>query len=512
MSTNNIDKKRIAQNTLLLYVRQIIVMLVQLYSVRVVLNVLGAEDYGIFNVVAGVVMLLNFLTSTMGSATQRFFSFALGKNDKNLLKEIFDTNIFIYAAIALTAVLFLETAGIWFINCKLNIAAEKTTVAQILFHCVVFRFLTQLVTSPCIGILIAYEDMNIYAGISIFESLLNLAVVLILPFCGFEKLAAYGMLLAISALTVTAVYVTICARRYTEYSFKDIKFSQKIFKETLDFTGWTLFGCLSTIIRTQAITILLNQFFNPVVVASRSVALNISGAVNTFASNFNTGLYPPIIKTWSGGDKEGMFHLVHWGCKITAFLTWIFAIPCLLEMEFILWLWLKTVPPDTVLFSRLILIESLIFSISLPIATAARAPGKMKNYELTLGIIQLLIFPTSWILLRVGCAAYITLVVAIIANMIMFFVRLFIVRALTGLAIKPFCKFVILPVTATIVISALPAYAVKTLLPVTIINSLFVIFLSVVLALTGILFIGFNKQERNEIVNLIFTKLQNRLL
>ena len=498
--------KRIAKNTLMLYFRQFFCMGLSFYTVREVLNVLGVEDYGIYNVVAGTVMLLSFLTNTMSSATQRFFSFELGRNDQEMLKCVFGTNLVIYCGIVLIAVFLFETAGLWFVHTKMRIPPEKIEEARLLYQFAVAGFLASLVSSPYIAIIIAHEEMNFYAYISMLDAILKLGAVIIIPFLPFAKLPLYGALLCIEAFVIASVYCLFCSFKYKECSFSGLRFKRAMLKEIMNFTGWTLFGCASTIIRCQAVTILVNQYFNPAIVAARAIALNASGALNSFASNFNTGLYPPIIKAWSENNREEMFHLVFWGSKVAFFLTWIFSLPCFLEMDFILQLWLKKVPSHAVLFTRLILIESIIMSVSLPVTTAARAPGKMSSYELPLGIIQVLIFPVSLLVLWLGGEAYTTLVVAILANIVMFFIRLYIVRNLTGLPLKPFAIQVMKPICLTSVAAFLLSYSVQIFLPDFSLKPLVVMFFSCIISIVSIGVLGIKASERNTIITILKNK------
>jgi polysaccharide biosynthesis protein len=499
------SNKRIAQNTLMLYFRQLFILLVNLYTVRVLLNVLGVEDYGTYNVVAGIVALFSFLSNTMMSATQRFFSFALGRNDDALLRKIFSINLLVYLLIALAAVVLLETLGLWFVMRKLNIPPGSLTEVYWLYHFSVLTFLGMICTSPFAAIIVAHEDMHIYAGISIIETFLKLIVVFLL-ICTKDKLAAYGaMLFAVSFLNAM-MYLFVCLRKYQECTFRHLHFDKTLLREIFDFTGWTLFGQLSTVARNQAVTILLNQFFSPVVVAARAIALNVSGAINIFASNFNVGLYPPIIKEYAAGNRKEMFQLIFNGSKITFFLMWIIALPLFLEMDFILTLWLKRPPEGLVLFTRLTLIEALINSSSLPLITAARAPGKMKTYELTLGIIQLLIFPVSWLILSCGGQAYTVFIVAIIANLIMFAVRLFIVHILIRLPLKRFSIHVLLPLSAIMLCSALPSYLLSSFLPTGFLSTCILGLSTLLFSFFCMYFIGLTNTQRSHIQSIIIKR------
>lgn len=491
----------------MLYFRQLFIMLVSLYTVRVVLNVLGVEDYGIYNVVAGVVTLFNFLSGTMASATQRFFSFALGKNDVFLLKKIFSINLLVYLIIALTAVVLLETAGLWFVMTKLNVPSDRLTDVCLLYHFSVLTFIGMICASPFIAIIVAHEDMQIYAYLSIIETVMKLGIVFLLVWSPGNKLVIYGALLFLVSIINALMYLFVCMRKYEECTFRNFRLEKKLLREIFDFTGWTLFGQLSTVLRNQAVTVLLNQFFSPVVVAARAIALNVSGCINIFANNFNVGLYPPIIKHYAAGERKEMFQLIFNGSKITFFLMWIIALPLFLKMDFILTLWLKEPPPGVVLFTRLALIESLINSVSLPLTTAARAPGKMKMYELTLGIIQILIFPASWLILLYGGEAYTVFVVAIIANFVMFAVRLFIVHWLIQLPLRQFSFHVILPVLLVMICSALSSFLMSAILPSGFIFTCLLGFASTFFSFLWMYFIGLSSLQRLQIQNIIIKKV-----
>lgn len=504
MESNN---KRIAKNTLMLYFRQILILLVSLYTVSVVLNTLGIEDYGIYSVVGGIVSFFSFLSGTMASATQRFFSFSLGQNDLDKLKKTFSVNLIIYFAIAFVALLLLETIGLWFVNEHLNVPIDRLDAARWIFHFSVVTFVFTIFSTPFMAIIIAHEDMHIYAYVSIVEAILKLGVVFLLVYLPWDKLELYGMLILGVTIITTLIYLIICLRKYAECQFKKFYWDYLLLKEIAVFTGWTLFGQITSVARNQAVTILLNQMYNPVVVAARAIAVNITSQINTFSNNFNTGLYPPIIKAYAVDDKKEMFSLLFNGSKITFFLMWVFALPFLLETEIILTLWLKNPPEYAVLFTRLAMIEVLINAVSLPIATAARAPGKMRVYELSLGCIQIAIFIASWLVLKWGGAAYAVFVVAIIANVVMFIVRLLIVRNLVGLALRPFFKNVVVPVTLVALVSGIPAFAVHFVVPHNILFAILTVFASVLFVCLSMFYIGIDKQMQLKTKSLILKHL-----
>ncbi|WP_320167932.1 oligosaccharide flippase family protein [Mangrovibacterium marinum] len=502
------NNKRIAKNTLMLYTRQILILLVSLYTVRVVLDVLGVEDYGIYNVIGGIVMLFSFLSGTMASATQRFFSFALGKNDIETLKKIFSVNLIIYITIAITAVVFLESIGMWYVKEQLKIPAERYDAVIILFHFSIFTFIGTMLAAPFMAIIIAHEDMQIYAYVSIVEVLLKLGVVFSLMYVSFDKLVLYGILLMVVSVINLLLYIAICLKKYQECQFRKFYWDKILLHEIVGFTGWSLFGSFTSILRTQAVTILLNQVFTPVVVAARAISTQISNQVNIFSANFNVGIYPPIIKSYSANKMENMFSLIFNGAKITFFLMWVFALPLFIEMDTILQLWLKALPEGTVLFSRLALIEVLINSISMPITTAARAPGKVRTYELTLGCLQISIFFIDWIILKLGNAAYSVFIVAIIVNLVMFFIRLKIVNKLIGLPLLPFFKNVVIPVLLVIFTSTAISFAIFSILPQGIFYSGISIILSMASSSICMYYIGLNKIWREKVKEMIQEKIK----
>ena len=499
---------RIAKNTLMLYFRQILIMLVSLYTVRVVLETLGAEDYGIYNVVGGIVSLFSFLSGTMASATQRFFSFALGQNDFEKLRKTFTLNLVIYVTIAVIALILLESVGLWYVNEHLNIPPERFESARWIYHFSILSFIATIFTAPFMAIIIAHEDMQIYAYVSIVDVTMKLGVVFLLTYLSWDKLELYGMLVFAVSVIISFVYIVICIRKYKECQFRNFYWDKNMLREIVGFTGWTLFGQVSTVARNQAVTILLNQVFNPAVVAAKAVSNNVMVAINILSSNFNVGLYPPIIKSYAADNKKEMFSLIYSGSKITFFLMWVFALPFFLEMDTVLQVWLKNPPLEAVLFTRLALIEALINSVSLPLYTAARAPGKMKTYELTLGIIQFMIFFISWFVLMLGAAAYSVFIVAIVICLVMFAVRLLIIRDLTGLPIRPFFNQVIFPVSVIMLVSSISSFIIHWILPLSLFFVCISIFLSIIISCSSMYFIGLKKIEREKVRSIVINKVK----
>lgn len=381
--------RRIAKNTVVLYFRQILIILVSLYTVRVVLATLGAEDYGIYNVVAGVVTMFSFLSGAMATASQRYFSYALGQNDEVQLKRYFSMSFTIYCLIALVVVVIAETCGLWFVENKLVVPLERQQAAFWIYQASIFPTVCTILTAPFMASIIAHEDMNIYAYVSIVEVVLKLGIVFLLSLFPADKLIVYGFLMAAVVFVNTAIYRSICARKYRECRFSFF-WDKRLFKELVGYTGWNMFGASVGIFKNQLVNIVLNQFFSPVVNAARGIAYQVNGAVTSFSQGFSTAVRPQIIKSYASGNKEEMLALMYRSCKATFFLMYVFTLPLSLEMSYVLGLWLGNVPENAILFTRLALLDALIDSVSYPLMTAAQATGKIGLYQSVVGGILLL--------------------------------------------------------------------------------------------------------------------------
>ena len=502
----NSETKRIAKNILMLYFRQMLVMLVGLYTVRVLLNTLGVEDYGIYHAVAGIVVMFSFLSGSMAMASQRFLAFEIGRGDFERLKKTFAVNWIIYALIALVALVLLESLGLWFVNYKLVIPPERFEAASWVYQYAIFAFLCTIIATPYMSAIIAHEDMEIFAFVAIFDAILKLGIVFVLQYSSMDKLHLYGILLCIVSVLYLTIHIIICYLKYKECRFTAC-WDKALFKEIIGFTGWSLFGQLTVVFRNQAVTILLNQMFNPAVVAARTISNQVSSSISSFSGNFNTGLYPPIIKSYSSGDKEQMVKYIFYGAKMTFFLMLLFSLPLALEMQMVLTLWLKNPPEYAVLFAQLALIDSLINSVSFPLMTAARATGRVRLYELTLGSILLASFFVSWMVLYLGASAYSVMYVAIGASTLMFFVRLWIVKSLVQFSFRSFFKKVIIPSLGMTIVSCIFAGIVCWTLPE---NLLFLCIKLVACALVicfCVYFVGINSHERKKMNSFVLSKI-----
>ena len=445
---------RIAKNTLMLYFRQIVLMLVSLYTVRVVLETLGAEDYGIYSVVGGVVAMLSFLSVSMATASQRYFSFELGRGDSEQLKKVFSLSLLIYILIGVLIVLLSETIGLLFVNNKLLIPLERKDAALWVYQFSIISFLFTVLISPYMALIIAHEDMSIYAYVSVVETVLKLGVVFLLRFIAWDKLTLYGLLMLIVAVINTTIYRIICLKKYKECKFS-FYWSKKLFMEIAGYSGWNMVGASVGVFKNQILNILLNQFFNPIVVAARIIAVQVESAAISLSQNFNTAMKPQIIKNYAAGEKDKMLLLMFRGSKGTYLLMYIFVLPLLLEMPIILKFWLKDPPEYAVLFTRLMLFDVLLTSISYPVMTVVQATGKMKLYQSVVGGVLLLNLPVSWVFLLMGAPPYSVLIIAVFFAVAALIVRLLILKRLIDYSIRRFFRLVIAPVLIISAISAI---------------------------------------------------------
>lgn len=491
----------------MLYFRQLLVMLVSLYTVRIVLNTLGADDYGLYNVVAGIVAMFGFLSASMAGASQRYFSLSLGKNDFDGLHKIFNLTVAIYAIITVIIIVFAETAGLWFVYTKLKVVADRFSAVKWIYQFSILSLAVTILSTPFMAMLIAHEDMNIYAYVGMIEALLKLCVAFILQLLPWDKLWLYGFLMLVITIVTTTIYCSACQAKYKSCKYK-FYWNTAQAKDMISFVGWNLIGSAANILKNHGNNILLNQYFTPVINASRSIAMQVNGAVSSFSQNFSTALNPQIIKNYAAGDKENMLILLYRGCKLTYFLMLFFSLPLLIEMDIILTLWLKSPPVYAIEFTRLILINALIESLCYPIIAAVQATGKVKMFQIVVGGIVLLNFPIVWIALILGGSCIVVMVVDILLTIAALFVRVLLSKKLIELPLVIFFKEVCMPVCSVTLLSLVGALVFYLLLPRTFIASCCVIVMTVFCTGALCFFLGLTSLEKNYLISILKNKLK----
>ncbi|HEY5592062.1 MAG TPA: oligosaccharide flippase family protein [Paludibacter sp.] len=398
---NSESNKRIAKNTILLYFRMFLTMGVSLYTSRIVLNTLGVEDFGIYNVVGGVVMMFSFLNSSMSSATQRFLSFELGKKDYAQLKKVFSMSVNIHTIIAVTIFILAETIGLWFLNTKLVIPDERMNAANWVYQFSIISFMLTVMNVPYNATIIAHERMSVYAYVSIVEVILKLIIVFVLVWMGFDKLKLYAVLVFGVSVVVWIIYKTYCKRNFTETNYQFF-WEKSLYKTLINFSGWDLYGNMSVMARTQGVSILLNLFFGPILNAANGIAIQVQSAIMAFAGNVVMAIRPQIVKSYAIGDYNQTIKLVMTATKYTYILLLFISLPILLEMHFILNLWLKEVPSYTVLFCQYTLTFNFFANMSVIVISAIHATGKIKRPSLINGTLYLSVIPLSYVAFKLG--------------------------------------------------------------------------------------------------------------
>lgn len=395
------NSSRIAKNTIVMYVGQIAILLVSLYTVRVVLRVLGSEDYGIYNVVAGAVTMFGFLIGAMAISSQRFLSYAIGKNDEELLRKNFRATLTIYVLLGGIIILLGETIGLWFLNTKLVIPEPRIVAANVVYQLSLVNYFLSIIMTPFMSAIMAHEDMSIYAKISILDVFLKLAIVFLLYIIPFDKLIVYGVLLVVVSNIDRILYQRFCKKHYRECEFV-LEFDRDKLKEIASFSGWNLFGNIAWIIKNQGTSFLLNIFFGPVMNAAQTIAIQVRSVITNLASNFSSAAQPQIIKKYANGDYDSMLNLTFTACKLSFYLMIFISIPLILNVDYVLSIWLNDVPEYANSFVILMLCEASIEAMSTPTASANQATGKIKYYQTVIGILGILNLPISYLLLRLN--------------------------------------------------------------------------------------------------------------
>ncbi|MBR4267788.1 MAG: lipopolysaccharide biosynthesis protein [Bacteroidales bacterium] len=499
------DSKRIAKNTLFLYARMLLIMLVGLYTVRLVLDILGAEDYGIYNVVGGVLAMFSFLTNSMVSASQRYFAYYIGKGDEEKLSQYFVTTGLCYFLVGIVVVILAETVGLWFVLHKLTIPTTRMDAAIVVYQCSIFNFVLRLFVIPHQSFIIAKERMNVYAYVSIVEIVLQLLIVFLLKCIDADQLIVYGLFHCLTAIIISSCYIL-----YSKVHFKETKlylyFNKNQFLDLLGYSTWNLIGVFSSVCRSQGINILLNMFFTPAINAARAVAYQINSAVSTFAHNFFSAVKPQITKQYAAGEHNSMMNLVFRSSRYCYYILYILALPILLEVPFLLELWLKKVPDYTVLFTRLVIINALIDSTAHPLMTAIQATGRIRTYQIVTAGFLLLNLPISYIFLRMGFPPQSTMIISICISVFAQISRVFFARNMLNMSVVDYIKNVICPIIAVTLCSVVVPLGVFLLFD-TSAMSVILIVLSACLSVGGcVLFLGMKSAERVFLLNFVKTK------
>lgn len=507
-----LDSKRIAKNTIFLYFRMILVMAVALYTSRVVLGILGASDYGLYNVVGGVVTMFAFVNGVLSSGTSRFITYELGMGDDEKLRDIFNVALVSHIGLALIVFILAETAGLWFINTQLVFPPERTFAVNVVYQLSVLTLMLQFTQLPYTATIIAHEKMNVYAYVGLLDVGLKLLMILLLNLNrSLDNLILYAILIFCVQVVTLVIYRIYCLRHYQESHWRLSKDKQK-YKDIFSYAGWDVIGSLCVITQGQGVNILLNIYFGPVVNAARAICYQVEGAFNQLTGNFMTALTPQIVKSYAKNEIDDMLELIKDGSKYGFFLLAVFLMPVMYKIDYVLNLWLIDVPAQTALFVLIILTNTMIRVIARPVISGVHATGRIKRLDIYAGGIGLMPLPLIWVLFEKGFAAHYAFwvillwgVFANIAEIIIFKVELPEFQVI-DYCISVYGRCFIVAAGVLFIDNILVDFFANQFLSVCLYFALtFALNASIVFML------GFNRRQRGKILNVLYGRLKQLL-
>lgn len=500
------NNRRIAKNTLFLYMRMLLIMAVTLYTSRVVLNALGVVDFGVYNVVGGIVTMMAFLNGSISAATQRFLAFAIGKQDKKLVCDTFSTAVILHVVIAVIVLLIAETVGLWFFYNYLNIPAESLTDALWVYQCSVATTILTVLVLPYSSLSISYENMKIYAYLSILEAVLKLLVAFLLIILPTEKLKLYAILILCSTGIISIIWLVYTNKKYPDCRFR-FQYNRKITKDIAGFLGWQAYGSFALMIRTQGVNVVLNIFFGPVLNAARGIAVQVNAAIMQVVQNFQMASNPQITKYYAAKDTENINLLIMRSSKISFLLMFIISLPILLEAKPILVLWLKIIPDYGVIFVQLMLLTTLTDLLSGTLVYGALATGKIKKYQLVLSSIFFSDILFVYIAFKLNMPPETIFYIEMALCFICLFVRLAFLKNMISLSVTQYLKDVTLREIAVGCTALALSWGLKSILNESPADIAIVVTGSMIIAVACSATLGLNHSERSWAANFVRRKL-----
>jgi len=503
-----LNKSRIAKNTLLLYFRLLLTIAVGLFTSRVVLDKLGVDDFGIYNVVGGIVSMLSFLNSAMIVASQRFLSYELGRADEDNLKKVFNTSVLIHLLIAGIIFVLAETIGLWFVNHYLNIDESRIFAANIVYQSSIGIFILTILAVPFNSCVIAHEKMNMFAYLSIVEYLLKLGICFLISVTFFDRLIVYGVLLLGVSIIVSSTYVIYCRKHFAE-SKLTLKYDKEMFKEMFSFAGWNLFGNIGSSFKDQVINIILNIFCGTRVNAARGIAVQVNGIINTFASNIAMAINPQITKQYAAGNIDQSKGLVFACARYSFYLLTLIAVPFILNIDQLLDLWLVEVPEYTSQFLLIAIFVSMIYTLTGSVSTAIQATGKVKTFQIGVCIIMVAEIPLTYLLLKMGYSPVIAIYPTLITNTLSLVYRYILIhKYLVAYGWKEYVFGILFRALFVFTISFAISFLTRQCLPNNPIGTLTSIIQSILTVALVVITIGITPKERDNIYSVIKKRIK----
>lgn len=499
----------IAKNTLFLSLRMVFVLFVSLYTSRVFLNVLGVEDYGISNVVAGFVSMFSFLNISLANAIQRFYNAELGKNGSKGITKVYNTSLVIQGIIAFLVVALLESVGLWYLYEKMVIPSDRFEVAFWLYQFSTISAAVVIMQSHFTAAVMAYERMNTYAVISILEVILKLGFALALPYISIDRLLMYGAFYMVLSILTFLSYFIYSKKEFNELHFQR-SYKKSMFKDMISFSGWNLCGTFACMIREQGLNMVLNIFFGPIVNAARGVAYQVSGALQGFVSNLSLAAKPQMVQSFATGDSSRTIKLMYTMSKLSFIFLFVLSVPVIFNIDYILHLWLGNVVPDHAAnFVILVIITNFMNNLNAPLSNVVYATGNMRNYEVTFSVINLLIIPISFIVLKLGAPAEMAFIVYLVMTVFVQIGCLLVIHTLTKISLSDYFMSLIVPIVIVACITLPLIYIINFYLQQKLIG--IVIEYIVITLLSSVLFyyVVLDSTEKKFVNNIIY-KLKKR--
>ena len=454
MTQNSNNNKRIAKNSIFLYVRMIFLMLVNLYTARIVLQSLGVQNYGIYNAVGGFISMFSMLSASLSTAISRFLTYTLGEKDKDKLSRVFSTSVEIQLILCVLLLIFFESIGLWFLNFKMTIPTGREFAANWVFQLSLITFVINLLSIPYNSILIANEKMNAFAYIGILEGIATLVIAFLIKYSPIDVLIYYSLLMCCVALITRCVYGLYCKKHFEESRFRWI-WDIDLIKRMFSFAGWNFIGTTSGVLRTQGVNMLYNIYNGPIVNAAYGLSMQVFNAVNKFSGNFYTAVQPQITKSFAENDRNRSFFLVCTSSRLAFYLLMLIILPLFWNANFLLSIWLTNVPQYTVHFTQIILLFSLTESFSQPLIYLMLANGNIRIYQIVVGGLCLLNFPVAWMFLQCGLSPDYVQASMVLFSLFSLFARLIMLKRLVDFPIRIFLKETICKVMVTFLFASI---------------------------------------------------------
>lgn len=500
--------KRIAKNTVFLYIRMAFVLVVSLYTTRVVLNVLGASDYGVFNVVCGFVTLFGFLNTSMTNAIQRFYNYEIGKQGERNLTAVYNCALIVQTFLGILIIVVIESFGLWYLNNKLVISPDRIHAANILFQFAVVQLFFTIVSVPYSAIIVANEKMDYFAFVSIIDIILKLAVVFLLPYVPFDKLQFYGLLLTLIGIINFILYFSY-AKKYFSYIVLQRLQDNKILKSILSFSGWNIFGTLAFMLKNQGLAIVLNLIFGTVINSAYGISNQVMGAIKQFSMNIIIAFKPQLVQSYAAGEYAKTRQYMYAMTKITYIMLFAISLPIILEMETILKLWLSNVPDHTVNLTRLAIISMLLSNFHTPLVQVVHAVGKQKLFQIITSIIIFCIVPASYLVLKIDAApenVYWVTIILVIINQV---ACLYALSKVFHYSIIEYFRNAIMPCVIVTLTSVWAPWLVMRLASISSIVEVFIIaFTSIISVIASSYYLALKQGERKLIKNWIINRIK----